>query len=394
MKETREFLIPDYYLEFSCKTGECRSACCVGWPITVSMRDYFFLLGVDCDEDLRKRIDCGVRIKNRPTEEEYARFEPRYDGNCPLRCEDGKCVLHAKLGEDVLPDVCCLYPRGVRVENGENECSCANSCEKTLELLFKNEPITFIKKKLTLRIPPVNERKVFFETLGLAQKIRLYLISVIQDRSFPLPIRIVRLGEVMTKTEELAKAGNKEGLESVLNVPPHLLKVPIKTEEKPFSERLEYGLEIAERMTEFFDERSLSLKKYGEEALAYFRDGNAPLKKYEIAEAKFKKAYPEHEAFYENVLVNHVFFSQFPFQDREESAYNEFIAVCSVYALLRFLGLGVAAYADSYEKSTLIDVFAATFRMIEHTEYDRYASKLLRSLNCDEKQKLYDLLSL
>ncbi len=394
MKETREFLIPDYYLEFSCKTGECRSACCVGWPITVSMRDYFFLLGVDCDEDLRKRIDCGVRVKTRPTEEEYARFEPRYDGNCPLRCEDGKCALHARLGEDVLPDVCCLYPRGVRVENGEYECSCANSCEKTLELLFKNEPITFINRKLTLRIPAVKERKVFFETLGLAQKIRLYLISVIQDRNFPLPLRIVRLGEIMTKMERLAKADDKAGLESILNVPPHLLKVPITTEEKPFSKRLEYGLEIAERMTEFFDERSLSLQKYGEEALAYFRDGNSPLTKYETAEANFKKAYPYHEAFYENVLANHLFFAQFPFQDREENAYNEFIAVCSVYALLRFLGLGATAYADNYEKSTLVDVFAATFRMIEHTEYDRYASKLLRNLNCDEKQKLYDLLSL
>lgn len=394
MKETREFLIPDYYLEFSCKTGTCRSACCVGWPITVSMRDYYFLLGVDCDQDLRKRIDCGVLRINRPTEEEYARFEPRYDGNCPLRSEDGKCALHARLGEDALPDVCCLYPRGVRVENGEYECSCANSCEKTLELLFRKEPVAFLKKKLSLRIPAVKGRKVFFKTFDLEEKIRLYLISIIQDRKFPLPLRIVRLGEIMAKMENLAKADDKAGLCDILNVTPNLLQVPIKTEEKPSAKRLEYGLEIAERMTEFFDERSLSLQKYGKEALAYFCEGNAPIKNYEIANLNFKKAYPDHEAFYENVLANHLFFSQFPFQDREESAYNEFIAVCSVYALLRFLGLGATAYANSYEQSTLIDVFAATFRMIEHTEYDRYASLLLRSLNCDEKTKLYDLLSL
>ena len=47
MKETNDFLMPEYYIEFGCKMGECRSACCTGWPITVSQDNYFHLLGMD-----------------------------------------------------------------------------------------------------------------------------------------------------------------------------------------------------------------------------------------------------------------------------------------------------------------------------------------------------------
>jgi predicted permease len=43
---TEPHLVPDYYPAFSCKMGACRHACCEGWPISVSMKDYFTLLGL------------------------------------------------------------------------------------------------------------------------------------------------------------------------------------------------------------------------------------------------------------------------------------------------------------------------------------------------------------
>ena len=130
------YLVPDYYPAFSCKMGACRAACCEGWPITVSMENYFRLLGVGCSKSLRDRLDVGLRMVDRPTPECYARFNPQYDGNCPLRMEDGRCAIHAELGEDTLPDICRLYPRGIRLDQ-DCECSCANSCEAVLELLGK-----------------------------------------------------------------------------------------------------------------------------------------------------------------------------------------------------------------------------------------------------------------
>ena len=53
MQEDQQYLAPDYYPSFRCKQGKCRAACCEGWPISVTMNDYFTLLGVECSPELR-----------------------------------------------------------------------------------------------------------------------------------------------------------------------------------------------------------------------------------------------------------------------------------------------------------------------------------------------------
>lgn len=217
MEETHEFLIPDYFPSFSCKMGSCRTACCEGWPVSVSMENYFRLLGVECKKELRTRLDCGMRIVDHPTPEEYARFNPRYDGNCPMRKTDGRCGLQCELGEDALPDVCFLYPRGVRAEGGIYECSCANSCEAVAELLFnRTEPIAFSKQRLTLRMPPEIKRSSVFETFGREQDIRLYFISVIQNRAYTLPQRFLYLGEVLDRMDNALKTGDTSRVDEIL----------------------------------------------------------------------------------------------------------------------------------------------------------------------------------
>ena len=152
--ESLIFLMPDYYLHFSCKMGKCRSACCVGWPISISMQNYFHLLGMNCPKHLRNKLDIGLRVYEHPGKDRYAYFTPDYHGDCPLRMTDGRCSIHAEMGEEVLPDICRLYPRGIRTENGLYECSCANSCEAVLELLLaKKKPITFSKSRCPFRCP-------------------------------------------------------------------------------------------------------------------------------------------------------------------------------------------------------------------------------------------------
>ena len=142
MSAKTEFFAPDYLPRFRCKMGACRSACCVGWPVSVSMKNYFTLLGLPCRKELRDRLDVALRLADHPTEEEYARFTPNWLGDCPMRMEDGRCSIQAELGEDALSDVCRLYPRGVRIWEGRYECSASNSCERTLELLWdEKEPM-------------------------------------------------------------------------------------------------------------------------------------------------------------------------------------------------------------------------------------------------------------
>lgn len=390
MEEEREYLIPDYFSDFKCKMGDCRSACCEGWAVSVSMTDYFKLFGLDCAPELRRRLDTGLRVCDRRTEDAYARFEPRYDGNCPMRMEDGRCSLHAEIGEEVLPHVCRLYPRGIRLEDGLMECSCANSCEATLELFYsRTEPIRFIRRKLPLLPTPIPERQTVFATLGKGGEIRKRLIEIVQERSIPLWTRIITVGSELERISELIEANDEKGLTALLKSP---IKAAVTESGKVEESHLRSALTVMEEMMRILDGRSHSIRERGEAALSYFGEGETLTERYLYAKSRFEEQFPRWDIFFEHILVNHMFFSVFPYQDRPEDMRSEVTALCAVYALMRFISLGYMAEHEG--KTEFIDTLAAAFRLIDHTEFDRYSVILLKRLNCDSPEKLCDLVSI
>jgi len=389
LKETHEYLVPDYYPEFSCKMGACRSACCVGWPVSITMDDYFRLLGLECSPELRRKLDVGLHISENPHPEDYAKITPRYDGDCHLRMEDGRCLLQAELGEDALSYVCRLYPRGPRTSGGY-ECSCANSCEQVIEMLMAHEsPIVFIKKELTFALPPSDTRNMVFETAGREQEIRLHFIKQLQRREYPLPIRLMLLFHELSEMDDALNAKDAKAVDDLLN---RKTAAPTIIERFPDWAHLRMGLEAASRMVELFDRGSQSIRDYGQAALEYFGEGEAAFGRYAIARAHFDSVIPNWETVFENLLVNHMFFSRFPFQDRPMSLRDEFIALCAVYSLLRFLGIGWMA--DKYAIEPFVDVAAAAFRLIDHTDFDRYAAPSLKSLGCGDRETMYEFICL
>jgi len=388
MSEMQSYLVPDYYPAFSCKMGACRKPCCEGWPVSITMKDYFHLLSVDCSPELRRRLDTGLHLAAHPTEDAYAQITPRYDGICPLHLPDGRCGLQAELGPEVLAAVCQLYPRGVRT--GEHrECSCACSCEAVPELLLHHpEPLRFIFLPLHFDLPQASRRH-FFHTGGREQEIRLWLISFIQDRTHPLPRRMLLLGHALHAMDKAitqkddARISRLLSGEEALPVPPECLATRAQ---------LSSGLDTAEQMLAIMDAGSESIRAYGEEALAYFGQGEIAFDRYQQAAAQFARVIPQWETWFEHLLVNHMFFAQFPFQDRPVPLKDEYLALCAVYALLRFLTVGHAAQHPIQD--SLVDVVAAAFRLIDHTEFDRYAAPILREIGCDDWQHLNQILCL
>lgn len=389
MKEHPEYLVPDYYPHFACKMGACRTACCEGWPISFTMTDYFRLLGADCSPELRRRLDGSMHLAPHPSPEAYAQISPRYDGSCPLRLADGRCGLQAELGEEALSAVCRLYPRGIR--GGENrECSCANSCEAVIELMMAHaEPLKLMKMPLALSEPPVTPPAFHFETAGREQEIRLWLIGFIQDRSCPLPVRILRLGDALRRMDRALKEKNAARVDELLSGRENI-SAPGFIEAG--QEELVYGLEVAGQMLALMDERSDSIRAYGEEALEFFGSGRAEFVRYELAKKHFEALLPGWESWFENMLVNHMFFTRFPFQDRPVELRDEFLALCAVYALLRFLMIGWVAGHSTREN--MVDVAAAAFRLIDHTEFDRFAAPVLKKLGCEDSVHLSRLICL
>lgn len=380
------FLMPDYFPDFVCKMGACRTCCCEGWPISFSLEDYYRLMCSPCEDALRQLLDRSVRIKLEPTAQSYAEIAPRFDGRCPMQMQDGRCMLHAQLGETALSSICRLYPRMVRVKD-DKECCCAGSCEAVLELLFRrDEPIAFIQKEWTFDLPRAQERKSIFETLECEQEIRLWLIRLFQDRLLPMPQRLMAMGHALDALRETLGTHDAAQLERLLCGKRRIR--PLDAQELKQG-RPDFGLTIARSMIELLDERSVSICRYGIAALAYFDDS---FERYTAARAHFEAVFPKWEIWFEHMLVNHMFFARFPFQDRPGIMKEEFAALCAVYALLRVLGIGWMW--DKREEHAFVDVAAAVFRLVEHTAFDRYAAHMMERLGCSDLAQLHDLISL
>ena len=388
MQDTKLFLVPDYYPYFQCKMGVCRHTCCSGWPISITMKDYFRLVGVQCSPDLRRHLDMSLHILPYPNDEEYAEISPTYDGNCPMQIADGRCGLQAELGEEALPLVCRLYPRGIRVTD-DWECSCANSCEVVPELFLKHsEPIRFLSIPLSFELPEPKLAENVFPNGGRGQEIRLYYIRIMQNRSLSIPDRFMTLGAAMQNIEKALREDMAQ-LDVLLSHEAEPYSGPSR---KPTQEMLDSGLKIIGTLLEQVDERSQSVSTFGAEALQWFaRNGNS-IDRYYDAQANFETVLPEWEHVFEHLMVNHMFFEQFPFQDRPVPVADEFLAICAVYALLRFLSVGWLAIHPS--QKAFVDVTSALFRMIEHTSFDSFAAAFLRENNSFSPEQINDLIRL
>ena len=385
--DPRSYLVPDYYPDFQCKMGDCRHACCEGWPISLSMTDYFRLLGADCPPDMRDRLDRALRIALHPTPDRYAQLVPRYDGSCAMHMPDGRCAIHAYLGPENLAAVCRLYPRGVRTGT-HHECSCANSCEKTLEMFLHREaPLTFRTMELVTGVPESTVRSQYFYDAGRGQDIRLWLISLMQDRRFSLPDRLIRLGHALRTLDEALDARNDALVAALLDgsasfdesapaLPPDDILRPLQT---------------AAQLLHIISEHSQSVYEYGQKANAWFTAGE-PVTQYHRACALMEQLLPDWENWFEHMLVNHMFFSQMPFQDRPVPLRDEYVALCAVYELLRCLCLGCAEADPTVE--ALVDAAAAAFRLVEHTSFDMHATTLMKDAGCDDIETMLPLLRL
>lgn len=387
MKVSHDFLMPDYYPAFRCKIGNCRSACCEGWPISFSIADYFKLLGVECSPDLRRKLDCAMHLNDHPTPESYAQILPRYDGQCPMRLEDGRCGIQAELGEDALAAVCRLYPRSVHHDGGY-ECSCANSCEAVLELfLNKEEPITFERRRMSFDLPDTAEALARHETVAQEQNIGLWLISIIQNRAYPLAQRFLLLGEAINKVEQALTAQDAQRIDDLISGKEPLSE-PQEFRIEP--DQLRSGLETMKSMLEILDKGSDSIRSFGESVLHYLAEDGA--EKYQRSREHFQTLMPQWEIWFEHLLVNHIFFTRFPFQDPPMALHDKFLGLCAVYALLRFLCIGWTAEHGNIE--AIVDAAAGAFRLIDHTDFDRYAVHVLKKIGCNDREHFHQILCL
>lgn len=381
METLHEIWCPDYDARFHCKGGACRSSCCMGWGISLTQDEYFRLLGMTCPPALRARLDVAFHLAPNPTPQRYALITPNWQGDCPLHDADGLCMLQKQCGEDALASICRYYPRTLKETGGSVESGCSNSCEAVVELLMaQHAPLKFIRR--SVQGAP---RPALHPAGGFRLPIREECIRQLQDRSAPLPDRILRMGAYLMRLEA-ASAAELPGRLS-LSLAHRLPETADATAET--------ALLALCAMIKALEPSSPSMQRFGTVALALYGasgSGSQALKRYRADSLSFDARFPLWPRHFEHLLVNHIFYEDFPFADDRVSFSGEFLAFCGVYALLRLLAV---AYMTCHEgDESLADVLAGAFRLIEHTRFYYNADRLIGGQGLDHAEGLYAMLAL
>ncbi|MBQ9959348.1 MAG: flagellin lysine-N-methylase [Oscillospiraceae bacterium] len=348
MNREHTFLAPDFYLDFSCKCGDCRRSCCEGWNVGISQQNYFRILGMECSEELSARLARSFYIPRGATPERYALLNHDWQGNCPLRAENGMCALQLELGEDAIPDICRLYPRSVRSEFAE---AClSNSCERVVEMLAEREsPIRFVD----IELQDIAADRELPSRLAL----RMQCIGLLQDRRSTLADSLDSVGRLLSGQT---------------------------AETRPLHELLA----VMRQFAETYEEISVSLQQCCRTAL----DSLPTEQAYREADARLSARFPSLELLLENLFVNHLFYEKFPFSETEETETQEYVSLCGMYGFLRYLLVGNEAVLTN--RDALTDLLAATFRMMSHTRFYYNAHLLLHRAGMDDPAAAGALLAL
>lgn len=394
MADAHNYLVPEYFSGFSCKGGSCRNTCCHGWGISLSMGEYFRLLGLTCPPDLKRKLDCAFHLVENPTPERYAQITHNWLGDCPMYMENGLCRLHAECGGDVLPQVCRYYPRGVHT-GFARECSCSNSCEQVLEILFGwKDVMRFEERALSFDLP---EQAFDAEDCRARfyQPVRKLIIDALQNRKYEFSRRMALVGGMLRLLNEAFRNGESWVISGAIEVCGVMNPPELPERNDPFA------LIAVYRLMRMFS-KNVSVEAYIErimERLGFSPDSEPDER--QLAEAagifradaqRFDEEFSEWPRFFEQMLVNHVFFECFPFSDRHETLWEEFLSLCAVGAFVRLMA--VMGTEQGGGREALIDVCAAAFRLIGHSAFDRNAAALLtaRGYNSfDDMMKLVQI---
>ena len=361
MSYTENFILPEYYLIFACKCGACRNTCCGGWGISLTMNEYFRLLGLECSAELRSKLDTAFHLADERSPEHYALVTPRFDGHCKIQAEDGRCMLHRECGEEVLSAVCRYYPRAPRTYPIA-ECCTSASCEETLELLFADdEPIKFVNAELTFDLERQPEPEIGGEGYIDPEKyneIRKTAFGILGDRALPFGQRLKQLGHELYRLDRLKYSDADASTPSPLT--------------------------LTDRLCDLLGRTS--------ETIAELKSNCA---QFEYNHNYLPEQYPKLDIYLEKLFCNHIFYKRFPYSFENVTDHHlrdEFTSLAAAYALWKYLCGAYLHCRANPTLSDLIDVTALIFRVIEHSRFDECAVRFLHGSGADTPASLSGLI--
>jgi len=380
--------MPGFFIGFQCMADACENDCCRGWRIDIdknTFNKYKQCQNTDIGGELRNKV---LRVYNTENENQYGKIEMDDAGDCPFLNDPGLCRIQLNFNADMLSNTCQRYPRVINSVDGVLEITAQLSCPTVARAaLLPSEPMSFSFMNINQHHQAVNvfnpseysNKSRYLGKQGYSGKpevhfseLREFGISVLQNRAYTVPERLILLGMFFnllsenksgTNIPELIKATKiqhadisetKKQLESIGAVPDLQLNLlnlisSHKRTESFFKYRNMYqqaisGLEITD--DDMFNDRILERFLFG-------------------TETYFKPFMAEQSHVIENVLVHEYFKMMMPFGNFQ-SIWDSYIYLMMIYGLIKFYSVGIACKQGSLNTEDVLMIVQLIAREILH----------------------------
>lgn len=368
-----------YLKDFKCIGGECEDSCCVGWDIDIdkaTFRQYFKVQ----DQEMKKMFQKNVHNNENAisSEIDYGRVKLAEGKRCPFLDCKNYCVIHSKLGEDYLSNVCSSFPRIVNKIDGCYEMSLDVSCPEAARILLgQQDGIELVDNKETLGKHIISSEidtssKQFKESpVKYFKEIREQSINIIKNRKLDLNKRLHILGDFINTLED-------EFEENQNNVQKFIREYDInKVKDENESNDLNYILQV-----DFFKKLIGFLKVEKQVESELFKQHTKEIvEAFKLDEGKelsenlelYKKAFEDYnescmnkyDYIFENYLVNFMLSNMFPFTESEEM-FDGYIMLLTRYSFIKFYLVGKYLNSEEESKENITEFIQVFSKVIGH----------------------------
>jgi lysine-N-methylase len=395
---------PAYAESFRCIGPACDDSCCEEWTVHVDRASFEKLRTLPAGP-LRELVDENVLRtpgEGDTTESSaagaFAQIRMTDSHQCPFRSGDRLCQIQTEQGEAYLPRACATYPRVAYAIDGVKQQALLLSCPEAARQVLLNPRL--LAPAATSDGPSVPDEVVpgADPLLPYFGPIRDFVLSLLQNRTYPFWQRLFLIGVCSRRFEALASSDLRQSVPQLLGdlgamVSSGSLHGSMNTLPVDDAQQLELVLRLAGSLLD----RSNARPRFNECMQAFMQGvGIGVGVKLESVAARYTEAhdryyapfFQKHPHILENYFINAILRSRFPFgrdwvqSGAMPSMAREFALLATQFALVKGLLIGVAGFhREAFSAAHVVQTVQSVSKHFEHhTEF--LAQALVTLVEC------------
>jgi len=378
---------PRYAEQFRCIAGDCQDSCCVGWAVAIDEQTYKRYQRIPAGP-LRDLIDANVILSPRNADgsdpAEYASMRMPPSRNCPMHNADNLCQIQLEHGEGYLSHLCRTFPRRSLTIDKFQETTLTLSCPEAARLVLTGPGLLGDPHEQSGSIHWDDRPGAHTTPISYFWPIREFTVALLQNRDYPLWQRLFLLGAFSRRLQAVFQQGANGSFSALQTgfsqaVATGTLRASIESipVNNPLQldlvlglakQRLESG-NLSPRLAECWN---TFLAGIGHETLSFEKQCEA----YAAAAKDFYEPFfLRHPAMLENLLLNMVFRSMFPFgleifqkQTAIEPA-RQYALLVTEFALIKGLLIGIAgSRKQAFSVDDVVRTVQLVVKYFEHNQ--------------------------